>query len=638
MKKSNLLEQLEAHADKIVLGLVVLVSVALLWMYILSGPYSAEVDGRKRGPGDIDTYVQGKAERLLQELDEPAEPMPYDKTYAAQFDQLMQSSVQVASLAVPYPGTAEAVVEEDRLYDLPRIASLTDVAASSLRGAAQIPTDDIRPDMPYASAPYEMGDLDLVTVSAKFNMESLLNSFQQSFMGPRLQANWKDATLARPVFARLELQRRQRRPDGSWADWTSVPRTRIDMYKKLLEDLPLSTDELQFGVNIWINQYMDKMVQKDILQPDAYAFLISPSEWMPPAYLNEAYEIVAKQEEALLRQMREDRMKRQDTLTDRRQDTGRPTGARQPQQQPDNRRQPDTRRQPDRRGRETLGTLGETPLTTQRTAPVRRERTLEDVRTDMQKILLDDRKTAESMRDELLVWAHDDTVAPGQTYQYRLRLGVFNPIAGKEWFRSEQAQFKNQVVLWSEFTEPTEDIYVQKRVHIFPMELLAAKDQADTAQGVKVEVARYNLGQWYTQTFDVFPGQIIGQKAEVKPRQDAAAQRGMPGRETMVLGAADPMTAGPTTVDFTTPFMMVDVSRLISWGTNAQRRSTFDMMLYYDPQLQLMEAAVGRNNWDAALKGEYDFVQKELDRLVQMLTPQMTPLGAPRTPTVPGML
>lgn len=628
MKKSNLLQQVEAHADKIVLGLVVVISLALLWMYVLAGPYSAQVDGRGQGPGDIDVYVKAKAERLLEELDKTADPMPYDKAYAAEFDQLVKSSVQVASLAVPYPGTGETGVVEDRLYDLPRVASLTDVTASTLRGAAQIPTDEIRPDNPYMSSPYEMADLDLVTVSANFNMESLINSFQQSFMGPRLQAAWKDSSLARPVFARLELQRRQLRSDGSWTDWATVPRTRIDMYKKLLEDLPMTTDELQFGVNIWINQYMDKLVQKDILQPDAYAFLISRSEWMPPAYLNEAFEIVTKEEEAQLRQMREERSKRMENPNDRRPDAGRPTGNRRPQQ--DNRRP----QQDNRRGRDMLGgPLGEMPVMPQRVAPVRRERTLDDVKSDMKKMMLDDRTTPEAMREALLVWAHDDTVRPGQTYQYRLRLGVFNPIAGKDWFRAEQDRFKNQVVLWSDYTEPTQEIHIQKRIHVFPMELLASKEPASD-QGVKVEVAKYNLGQWQTQTFDVFPGQIIGQKAEVKPKPTPAVGGGMLGAEpVMMVETANPLgQTGPLIVDFTTPYTMVDVSRQVSWGSSAQRRSTRDLMLYYDPERQLTEAAVGRTNWDAGLRKDYDYVQAEMERAVQMLTPGMTPLGAPRYP------
>jgi hypothetical protein len=636
MKKSNLLEQVEAHADKIVLGVIVMISLGLLWMYVMAGPYGAEVDGRKRGPGELDVYVKGKADRLLEELDRTAEPMPYDKAYAAEFDQRMRSSVQVASLAVPYPGTGESVIEEDRLYDLPRVASLTDVTASTLRGAAQIPTDEIRPDNPYASSPFEMGDLDLVTVSANFNMESLVNSFQQSFMGPRLKSNWRDAGLAKPVFARLELQRRQMRSDGSWTDWSSVPRTRIDMYKKLLEDLPMTTDQLQFGVNIWINQYMDKMVQNNILQPDAYTFLISRSEWMPPAYQIEAFELISKQEDELKRQMREERSRRQDTLTDRRTDAPRTTTPTRRQPQDTRRTQPDTRR--DRDMLNPLNPLD--PLgAPQRVAPVRRERTLDDVKNDIKKILLDGRTSPESMREALLVWAHDDTTEPGQTYQYRLRLGVFNPIAGKDWFRSEQSRFKNQIVLWSEFTEPTKEIFIPKRVHVFPMELLASKSTSAGVQGVKVEVAKYHLGQWQMHPFEVFPGQIIGQKAEVTPKQNPVAPGGLLGVEPVRMLDTNPMgQTEPLIVDFTTPYTMVDISNLISWGSNAQRRGTYELMLYYDPQRRLTEAAIGRNNWDPVLRKDYQYVQDEMDRSVQQLNQGMGPMGNPMFPGGERML
>jgi hypothetical protein len=631
MKKNNLLQLLETHVDKIVLGLMSLIGLVLLWMYVIGNPYGAEIDGKKRGPGEIDSYVKTKADRMLQELEKSADPITYDKKYLAEYDQLVQCPIsKIASLSIPYPGTGEAIIEEDRMYALPEIAPLTEVAAASLRGAAQMPANEIQPDMGYLSSSYELEDLDLVTVSARFNVQSLYNGLQQSFMGPRLKTSWKESNLAKPVFARLELQRRELLEDGTWGTWQEVPRTQIDTYKKMLEEVPMTTDRLQFGVNILMNQFSDKALQRNILQPQAYTFSISRCEWMPPTYLREALDIIQKQEDLLVRQQREERAKRLETpTTDRRPDAGRPTA---PVRQ-DNRRQTDTAR----KGRDQMTELGfENPVVAPRT-PTRRERTLDDVKADIKKVLLDEKTGPESLREDLLVWAHDDTVKPGKTYQYRLRLGVFNPIAGKEWFRSDQSQYKNQVVLWSAYTPPTSEIFIQKRIHVFPTELIAAKNSVGGTEGVKVEVAKYYLGRWRMQAFDVFPGQIIGKEAEIKTEAVTPAARGLGMGAEMDFMMMNPTAEGsmtePKTVDFTTPYTMVDINHLITWGSNAQRRSAFDLMLFYDPQSQIKQAAIGKTNWDSSLRKDYQRVEAEMQRATQPQSPGMTPLpGGGRTP------
>lgn len=629
MKKKNILQLLETHVDKMVLALIILISLVILWMYVIGSPYGQVVDGRKRGPGEIDVRVKAKAEELRNKLDQGSDPIVYDKTYLAEYDHLMQCSIsEIASAAIPYPGTGETIVEEDRIYVLPEIAPLTDIAVLNLRGAAQKPNEGAFDEMGYtAAADLELEDIDLVTVSAKFNVQSLYNGFQQSFTGPRLKTTWKDAKLAVPVFAKLDLQRRQLQDDGSWSSWDSVPRTRIDAYKKLLEELPLTTEQLQLGVDVWMNQYTDKMVQRDILQPEAYAFMISRSEWLPPAFLQEAFDLIQKQEDLQQKQLREERAKRLESpmneLTGRRPESTRPAPTR-----------PEPRRQTEnRRGRDPMMDMGyETPVTPQR--QTRRERTLEDIKGDAKKVMLDDKTDIQSMRDSLLVWAHDDTVQPGSTYQYRLRIGIFNPIAGKNWFREDQSQYKNQVVLWSGYIETADQVYIPKRIHLFPTELLAAKDNPNGTEGAKIEVAKFSRGQWRTQTFDVFPGQVIGQKAEVKPEEIKPVGRGMEmGMMEMMPMETAAANTEPQIIDFTTPFAMVDINHLAAWGSNAQRRNSYDVVLYYDPQGQMKQAAIGKNNWDKDLRQEHQQVQDELERNKQMMFQEGMPIeGMPRSP------
>jgi hypothetical protein len=61
-----------------------------------------------------------------------------------------------------------------------------------------------------------------------------------------------------------------------------------------------------------------------------------------------------------------------------------------------------------------------------------------------------------SREDEIVFWAHDDTVEPGKVYRYRIRLGVLNPVAGTNQLSAKDSSMKNKAVLWSDFSDITE--------------------------------------------------------------------------------------------------------------------------------------------------------------------------------------
>ena len=125
-----------------------------------------------------------------------------------------------------------------------------------------------------------------------------------------------------------------------------------------------------------------------------------------------------------------------------------------------------------------------------------------------------------SKRDKpLLFWVFDDTVEPGKAYQYRVRFGVFNPVAGTGQFVDRDMDKKNQVILWSPYSEVTKPIEIQKMMYLF------AKDVQDKASTATVEVARYTLGYWHSQDFQVKPGEAIGKVTEPKKEDDKEKSR-----------------------------------------------------------------------------------------------------------------
>ncbi|MHC4904692.1 MAG: hypothetical protein ACYTEN_02550 [Planctomycetota bacterium] len=613
MKNTKFLLILEKQIDKIVLAVFALISVVLLWVYVIGNPYSEKVriQGRERtlSPSEIDRYVKQEAEKMLPELLKPAAPIPYNETDAATYDQLLQCSFSdvSSSVRIPYPGAGDVAIEEDRLYALPQIPALTDVVVADLRGAAKVPTEEITPSRTYASAVGEVEDIDLVSVSARFDVKKLYTNFQQSFMGPRLKTSWKDPALATPVFADLELQRRARQKNGQWGPWESIPHTKIDAYQKQRKELPSTLEQSQFGVNLLMPLYKEDAVQWDILQPESYSFSISRMEWLPPVFLKEALDIQDKEDEKAERQRREDRLKAQSA--GRRSSTSRTTRRPTP-----TRRQPAGRSTRGRGDREMMPDImgeGGYGITTPRTV-VPKERTVDDVKKEFEGERLDD-KSILADRQDLLVWAHDDTVEPGNTYQYRMRIGAFNPIAGKDWFEKDQIQYKNQVVLWSGYSEPTEVLVIPRRVYVFPTEVIASQTASNKSEGVKVEVAKYYLGQWRDFDFDVYQGQIIGYEVE---DVQATNKTGIGGIDSEMYGMTgegqDPLTEK---VDFTTGITFVDVASETVWGSNL-RRSVLYEMLYYDAD-GLQQMPVGKSNWSSDTRGTYTEIQKAMTRDVQ---------------------
>lgn len=611
MKNKNILLILENHVDKIVLGIIALMSICLLWVYVIGNPYGAEVKGRKRRPSQIDSYNKKEAERLYAQLEKMPDSIPYDKSFLSEYEKLLQcpfSDISVAATLMRNPGTGNLQGQEDRIYALPIIPPLDDVQVASLRGAAQVPTEQIGPDQPYDTVPRELEDVDLITISSRFDVQGLFNEFQQRFAGPRLKTAWKDPRLAKPVFARLELQRRAKQGNEAWGQWELVPRTRIDSYQKLLEDLPLTLSESKLGgLDSWLPRYNRQDVQHDILQPEAYLFTISRLEWMPPEFLDETLEIMKKQEQQDMREKQEERRNRSTKPADRRRT---PT------------------RQPSRRGRRDNEMTGFENVARPTRAIARKERDADDVRADFEKELLDEKSDIGSMRDPLLVWAHDDTATPGKTYQYRIRIGVFNPIAGKDWFQDDQADYKDQLVLWSDYSEPTDAVFIPKRIYVFPMGVLADKGAPDDIEGVQVEVAKYYLGRWRDFDFDVVPGQVIGYEVEDVQEEDKMQNE---------MGDYQPMFSetgtgqDPEMIDFTSDITLVDVTREVVWGSRLRAGSLYKM-LYYDSEKKIQQVAIGKSNWGSDRRDIYGEIRESMTRDVEQRGPGTMP-GGP----MPGM-
>ncbi len=212
------------------------------------------------------------------------------------------------------------------------------------------------------------------------------------------------------------------------------------------------------------------------------------------------------------------------------------------------------------------------------------------------------------MREPLLVWAHDDTVVPGRSYQYRIRVGVFNPLAGRDWFREDQSQFKAEPILWSGYSKETEIVQIPLMMHFFPLDVVAKEEKE-----VKIKVAKYHNGKWRTEDFDVRPGEIIGKTVQRPPKQGDSWLMG-----GYAVGGNVSGEGNMEKIDFRTGASLVDVVQTSDWmGVNMLRQRDYEDVLYTKDDTTIAHLAVKTRNWPEELQQEFNRINVAESEVIQ---------------------
>lgn len=605
---------LEEHVEKIVLALAVLVFLWLLITRVVISPNKVVLyAGVKLGPGDIDRHISQQAEFLKSKLDGKPEPLPPYEQRVDDFIGLVDLPIGDidVSLHWPLPIHSSTDVRGQQKYRVPWVGEVADAAISYIRAVAYEPVIEIDEQNRYDMTVSRPNDIDFVTVAAKFDVPGLYQRFYDSFAGGDVEKEgWRDPCLAEPVFAAVQLQRQELDADGSWGQWQIVPRTRIDLYKKMFESVEEVQDLPPGGIKVRLLQFDDAQVRMALLQPEAYKIASAKEEWFPPSlhkkYVEYRQEIEAEKErrarEAEILDKQQEQEKKRKEREERREDRrGRTSDTGSFQNQYGGRR--DSTRREDRfgtgrdiRSRRDRGDLGDgTEVLSRREEREERARerearlaelretsraTLDDLYRELEGILITRQTDLKKLREPLLFWAHDDTLEPGNSYRYRIRLGVFNPIAGTNKFVEQDEGLKNKIVLWSEFSEVQEIVNVPETMYFFP------RDVKETARLVTVNVAKYTLGYWYSKDFAVKPGEVIGKVAEFEP---AAGEEILP--------------TTPEIIDYTTGVVLVDVVPVDDWsgGRNMYARRYYDMLYSFDGDA-IEHIPISTRYWDEELR------------------------------------
>ena len=668
----------EEHIEKIILVVVGILCAILLIFRVLLSPNVVEYDQRKFSPASIDDYIYEQAQLLRQKLKEaPQQPEPYNskkEEFLARIDSAI-SDIDVSLWPVqPYSFTEKA--DYEGIYNIPHIGQVTDVAVEHIRAAAYVPTDIITELNPYETATNEPNDIDLVTVEAKFDVKQLYDRFRKSFIED-VEDQWVDPCLAKPIFAAVQLQRQELNWEGTWSDWQNVPRTNIDPHRRLFEIIEIEDEEeLPLGgLKVHMLQFDNLPIQIDLLQPQAYQIASAREEWFPPQLHREFLEQQRKDEREQQRITQQERQaqERQGRQNDRRGSrridtrlgTGRTRGSGgglseglggtdglyggyggySPQ---------DTRRRRSRSdrfsGRGAVPDYGlDTGRSTRRRGRIDEQgrsiidgeqglmgemyqarSAVAEVYQEFDEILLNMNADFSKMREPIVFWAHDDTVEPMKTYRYKIRLGVFNPVAGKNQVGGKDTSRISNAVLWSDFTEATEAVEIPGRLYFF------AKDVQEAAKTVTVQVSKYVLGYWYSKDFKVNQGEAIGGVVEHEPTK---AQTSRSTRSATTLGTTTTLTprtsrtytrsttttgevTEPELIDYHTGAVMVDVMVVNDWtgGSSMRPRNYYDMLFSFD-SVNIDRMPINSRYWSADLQAVFSDIGRSQRQTKEPLKP-----------------
>jgi len=576
-KKKQSLSFWEAHLEKLLMAASLVVGILVVAVYWIQ-PAGVEMDGKILSASAATQRAADRARDIRERQKKPAANPP--EAYVSRADSFISSNRQMQivkdtermPLFPPRQIGHEMMDDPDRVYQVPEILALKKFTVDFTRAMAYVPPENT-PDAASTSASSEememelvLKDIDFVTVEAAYPLAELRQRFQNSFAGEQLPPKQR-LEQSRPVAAAVELQRSRLLPDGTWGEYEKVSRMPTDELagSEISNETYSNISPAEMDVLIAVNQQPHR--QAMILQPQPYD-LEDGKEWYPP-------------HEKEKRKLEEEKEKKEEKKT--RQAAG-PRGQRTKTVK---KKTGGASANPMEMYLKMMGMGGggpkpTTPKTDRKTAEQPFLPGMEPAETDWD-------------ADEIYVWAHDDRIQPGGIYRYRLRVGFFNPIAGRNWFPEEQQDLKKQVVLWSDWQYPQTMVNVPERVLFFPKSAVASAGNP-VPSSVRVDVYRREDGTWRKQAYTVAPGHIIGKPEKIKSESGDSEEE--------------------LTVDFTTHMTILDIVPEVKYwyktGRTYRPISTVDI-IYRDNEGVIKRQGVDSRSWSE----EYKKKQSQLNDILK---------------------
>lgn len=537
-KVLNILEQ---HVQWIVLGVAALYMLYMAWAYVINPPVTVTVAGETVTPGEVDRKVLEKAEQLENRMKGGAKvTLPQAPDPLVQLRTALEGSPKIDGIPafawtgptgkleapgtrVNQDGTTRVVANEERVESLPTPPIAVDIQPRRGRSTLLIPDpagkiDQANPQL----GPVTSMDKDWVTVRFTVPRKELGEAFEASKV-PQI--------FMKTLFVRAELVREELQPDGSWANATVIPPTKMSK----MPPFPAANDLKAEGD---YNEYA-RANQLDIMQPVFYS-VGKGDRWGVPGMedkerndpaVSTSFDpnqyVDAKSDLSKLTKEQKDQVLDLRRKLKAEEERAKREAGRQPRQPRGGPSDGGEGGGP-RGGRGPGGAGGPPP--SDRPTPMRQEGNSPIFIPGQQPFpagsggegVFQPQQPAVNISAEFPIpngefdprdttlkdftgWVHDDTVQPGKTYRYRVRYKIKNPIYQTVNVAKEAAMSK-QFALTSGESEWTSAVTVPALTNFF----LAAGFDAETSKSVKFEVYKFQDGTLHSQTFTVYPGDMVG--------------------------------------------------------------------------------------------------------------------------------
>ncbi len=533
MAAKGSLSFVELHIEKIVLGLAVALAVGVT-VYFLTGANTIGYSGEKLGPGALDETIAKRAQDLqdaVKRHKEPAKPVPtFSKALTDQFEgglfapdpnggpALPRTLGVATAFGAPTPPLVDIGEKPEEKVELVKVLSpTTPVARTGIsmvrRQQAVIPGPggkEPAPAKPTAEAPTERS---WVTVGAYFPREAQKRDMTSAgYVGYR----------ARVFVLGVDVQRQVLLPNGQFSDWQDVEpgpaMPRVDAPAPVLDE---RTGDVLNQTTLEQTLEQIKASQKPIMQPEFYP-VEAGDAWAPPPL--PGLETKAAEEEvvdankpgnihAIIKKKLDDAQRAkgkkdwetverlaQEVLNEPQANAG--EKARAERLLADAKR--DKPKNPPKPPPPPPGRL-EPPVPPPPPPPPPPPDERRPVAPDQ------DLRTDPSSADrDPAVWFHDDSVDPGKTYRYRMRVKLWNRYVGRRAALRNPDQ-ASQTVLVGDWSLPADPVVVAPKTHFFVLDQKTGEVPSAT-----VAVFTWYSGRWYKQSFDVQVGDTVGDVKEIR--------------------------------------------------------------------------------------------------------------------------
>ena len=511
MAKKNTMNFLEAHIEKALLVLAVGFFAWVVFTRFVSPPNLSTDDGQSfRKISELAQNGSVKAQNFLENMKrDDKKPPPPIQQWADRFGKIEKTKLAFKPVSPFIPIIGGVKPDEKRLYKIPEIPELTKpkIILTHARALKPVSMDEL--DNLDNLSPAELqraaqqgvieADVDFVTVEAVIPFAQIRDTFRLNFAGPQVE---KSLEMPEPIFADVELLRSRFLADQTWSPWEKVERLEGDQMRE--QNLPENMSSFSLtSYELLLKQRFDPAVQKLILQPQPYQLL--EMQWLPPTQM-------AEQKEREKKDLRAARVTGLRNLGNSDFSVESFTSRSRPAARAPARPSLSLSLEEDDEdgGFPAQGRFRRPAPRSQ--APWRRQSSWSNESEGIfgLKEWLD--------QEEIIIWAHDSKVEPGGVYRYLVRFGIFNPIAGRNWFYPQDRQLKNQLILWSSHTSPGKIVTIPERTLFFPN----SKPYRLEDRSISVDVYRWVEGLWHKKDFRVSPGSVIG-TTDKKEKTSAAS-------------------------------------------------------------------------------------------------------------------